>query len=122
MSDALTASGTTAAPARAPSGTREGSESVTAQLRQLEEIFLSLSELSHKINNPLTAVMGRAQLLRGYPDSGPRVAKTAEIIEESAGRIAELVREVARLVKSGREEVLAELFPAEHPPGGGDPL
>jgi len=79
------------------------------QLRQLEEIFRSLSEISHKINNPLTAVMGRAQLLRGYPDTTPKVLKTAEIIEESAARIAELVREVARLVKAGQEDVLAEL-------------
>lgn len=89
-----------------------GDPGVEAQLQQLDDIFRSLSELSHKINNPLTAVMGRAQLLRGYPDTAPKVLKTAEIIEESAARIAELVREVARLAKTGREEVLAELSSA----------
>jgi len=97
-----------------PVGTRGDAPdpNATAQLRQLEEIFRSLAEISHKINNPLTAVMGRAQLLRGYPDTTPKVVKTAEIIEESAGRIAELVRDVARLVKVGREDVLAELSSA----------
>ena len=96
-----------------PAAAADGRDpSVEAQLQQLDDIFRSLSELSHKINNPLTAVMGRAQLLRGYPDTAPKVLKTAEIIEESAARIAVLVREVARLVKAGREEVLAELSSA----------
>jgi hypothetical protein len=51
-------------------------------------------------------------LLRGYPDTAPKILRTAEIIEESAARIAELVREVARLAKTGREEVLGELSSA----------
>jgi signal transduction histidine kinase len=83
------------------------------QLEQLEDIFRSLGELSHKINNPLTAVLGRAQLLRAYPDTDPKILKAAEIIEESAGRIAQLVREVARISKEGREDVLSELFAGE---------
>ncbi len=89
---------------------QEAVEARQPQLEQLDDIFRSLGELSHKINNPLTAVMGRAQLLRGYPDTNPKIVKAAAIIEESAGRIGQLVREVARISKEGREEVLSELF------------
>ena len=92
---------------------REAAEAKQPQLEQLEDMFRSLGELSHKINNPLTAVLGRAQLLRAYPDTDPKILRAAEIIEESAGRIAQLVREVARISKEGREDVLSELFAGE---------
>jgi signal transduction histidine kinase len=83
------------------------------RLEKLSEVLKTLSVLSHKINNPLTALLGRAQLLRAYPDVDPRVQKTVSVIDESATRIAELVRELAGVVKEGKQEALADLLSME---------
>jgi signal transduction histidine kinase len=83
------------------------------RLEKLGEVLKTLSVLSHKINNPLTALLGRAQLMRAYPDVDPRVKKAVSVIEESATRIAELVRELAGVVKQGKQEAVAELLSME---------
>jgi len=83
------------------------------RLEKRSEVLKTLSVLSHKINNPLTALLGRAQLVRGYPDADPRVKKAVSVIEESATRIAELVRELAGVVKQGKQEAMAELLSME---------
>lgn len=80
------------------------------RLEKLAEILRTLSVLSHKINNPLTALLGRAQLLRAQADLAPRAARSAEVIEESSLRIAELIRELAGVVKEGRQEAVDRLL------------
>ncbi|MDX1389150.1 MAG: histidine kinase dimerization/phospho-acceptor domain-containing protein [Acidobacteriota bacterium] len=80
-----------------------------AAIEKLGEVMRTLSVLTHKINNPLTALMGRAQLLR-MGEGDPKVAKAAAVIEESAGRIAELIRELSGVVKEGREEGIEKLL------------
>ncbi|MDX1388744.1 MAG: histidine kinase dimerization/phospho-acceptor domain-containing protein [Acidobacteriota bacterium] len=87
------------------------------RIEKLGEVMRTLGVLSHKINNPLTALMGRAQLLR-MAKSDPKVVKAAEVIEESAGRIAELIRELARVVKEGREEGVEKLLELDVRGGG----
>ena len=69
---------------------------------------------SHKINNPLTTLLGRAQMLK-LLDHGPQVAKTADMIEESSKRIAAYIGELALVVKEGREESLDRLLDTERP-------
>jgi signal transduction histidine kinase len=66
--------------------------------------------LSHKINNPLTALLGRAQILQVQKGNDPGVVKAAAVIEESSLRIAELIRELAQVVKDGRQDALDELL------------
>jgi nitrogen-specific signal transduction histidine kinase len=72
----------------------------------LGELFTSLSRLCHQINNPLTSVMGRAQMLqmKVAPGGDEQLAKTAAVIEESAKRVAKLVQELANLVCQGKKE------------------
>jgi signal transduction histidine kinase len=73
---------------------------------QLAELFAELARLCHKINNPLTAVMGRAQMLQlklgqaGDESTG----KTAKVIEESAQRVAAYVQELALVCNRGKAE------------------
>jgi signal transduction histidine kinase len=73
----------------------------------LNELFQSLSRLCHKINNPLTSIMGRAQMvqlqLRGADD---KIGKSIDVIEESVKRVAGLVQELANLVCQGRKELV----------------
>jgi len=57
------------------------------------------SELCHKINNPLTTVMGRAQLLQLKCGDNPDVASAAKLIEESSRQVAGLVREMSHIIQ-----------------------
>jgi len=75
------------------------------RLEQLSEVMDTLAELSHKINNPLTSLMGRAQLLEVRQDNDPYVQNSCQVIAESSRRIAEYVRELAQVVRAGREHV-----------------
>jgi signal transduction histidine kinase len=77
---------------------------------KMAEVLRTLSVLSHKINNPLTALLGRAQILRMRKGTEPQVLKAAEVIEDSAQRIAELIRELARTVKEGRQEAIDRIL------------
>jgi signal transduction histidine kinase len=72
----------------------------------LGELFGSLSRLCHKINNPLTSVMGRAQMLqlKVQQSQDAQLTKSIGVIEESARRVADLVQELASQVCQGRKE------------------
>jgi signal transduction histidine kinase len=92
---------------------------VTAQMEQLEErhrieklaeVLRTLSVLSHKINNPLTALLGRAQLLSLQRDLPPDMARAVEVIASSSLRIADLIKELATVVKEGRQEAVDQLL------------
>jgi signal transduction histidine kinase len=80
------------------------------RIEKLAEVLKTLSVLSHKINNPLTALLGRAQILQVQKGNDPGVAKAAAVIEEASQRIAELIRELAQVVKDGRQDALDELL------------
>jgi nitrogen fixation/metabolism regulation signal transduction histidine kinase len=85
------------------------------RLEKFAELLKTLGVLSHKINNPLTSLMGRAQILRMKQETDPDVRKAAEVIEESAKRIAAYIRELAVVVKDGKEEALRPLLDMETP-------
>lgn len=85
-------------------------QSLLAEARRDErmaEMFRTLSSLSHHINNPLTTLIGRAQLLRLTGASDEATTKALRVIEESAGRVAGYVRELAQVVKESRERELS---------------
>jgi len=80
------------------------------RLEKLAEVLRTLSVLSHKINNPLTALLGRAQILQAQKSGDPAVAKAAAVIEEASLRIADLIRELAQVVKDGRQDAVDDLL------------
>jgi signal transduction histidine kinase len=88
------------------------------RLEKLGEVLRTLGVLSHKINNPLTALLGRAQLLKSNRNADPSVIKAAAVIEESSQRIAELIRELARVVKEGRQEAVEKILDMSDPTVG----
>lgn len=69
----------------------------------VSETMEAVARLCHQINNPLTSLMGRTQLMRRLGDQDPKVQKTADTIEESAQRIAEFVRELSNLARAHRK-------------------
>lgn len=76
---------------------------------RLSELFATLGTLSHKINNPLTALMGRAQILRMNHELDPQMDKMLDVIEDSTKRIADYTRELALVVERARTEILEDL-------------
>jgi signal transduction histidine kinase len=83
--------------------TKAGSE---AQLRariadyeaQLEEIAQMVARVRHEINNPLTGVLGQAQLLL-REDLSERARKRVETIEEMAIRLRDIAAELRQVQK-----------------------
>jgi len=84
------------------------SASPAVSTEELGELFDSLSRLCHQINNPLTAIMGRAQMLQMKCQRGgdEQLARSANVIEESGKRVARLVQELATLVCQSRKQMV----------------
>jgi anti-sigma regulatory factor (Ser/Thr protein kinase) len=80
------------------------------RLEKLAEVLKTLSVLSHKINNPLAALLGRAQILQAQKATDPSVVKAAAVIEGASIRIADLIRELARVVKDGSQDAVDEML------------
>jgi signal transduction histidine kinase len=80
--------------------------SAAVDAESLAELFESLSKLCHKINNPLTSIMGRAQMMelkiKGTKDD--QLAKSVGVIQDSAKRVAGLIQELANLVCQAKKE------------------
>lgn len=100
---------------RLPAARRKGEGSEPGRREKLEKLFQALGVLGHKINNPLTALMGRAQILQFKKGADPHAAKAGEVIEDSAKRIASYVRELVQVVREGREELLGSSSDAATP-------
>lgn len=73
------------------------------------EVFRALGKICHEINNPLTALMGRTQLLRMKAGTDPGALKASEVIEASAQRVADEIRELALLVRRSRDQAESRL-------------
>ncbi len=67
---------------------------------RLAAIIETAIAVSHEVNNPLTAVLGNAQLLRlRTRDLPPDVEEKLKIIEEAAGRIQEVTAALMRITE-----------------------
>jgi len=80
------------------------------QSERMDDMLRTIGVLAHKINNPLTALLGRAQLLRMGVDDDAVRQKAIQVIEESARRIAALIRHPAHLAKEGTTVGLSEVL------------
>ena len=76
-----------------------------SEREQLKQLFDEMLVLCHKINNPLTSVLGRAQImqLKLHGDAASPLAKPVQVVEESAKRVAGLVQELANALCVGRK-------------------
>jgi signal transduction histidine kinase len=63
---------------------------------QIDEIADLVSRVRHEINNPLTGVLGQAQLLL-REELNDKARKRAEIIEELARRMTDIVAELRQV-------------------------
>jgi signal transduction histidine kinase len=79
------------------------------------EVMQAVAVLAHKINNPLTALLGRSQLLSHRAGDDPKIAKATKVIEESAIRISELIRELAKVAKYGGGDEMKTILARMNP-------
>ena len=82
------------------------SQEVTALVaeyeRKLDEVADLITRVRHEINNPLTGVLGQAQLLL-REDLSDRARKRAQTIEELAARIRDIVAQLRQVQRPMRD-------------------
>ena len=86
-------------------GSTEGAEELNAVVAnyeaRLDEVADLITRVRHEINNPLTGVLGQAQLLL-REDLSQKARKRAETIEELAIRIRDIVAQLRQVQKPSR--------------------
>jgi len=93
-------------PAHSPDDQARAEEPASAAA-QFEELLGKMSVLHHKINNPLTSLLGRAQMLPLKLRQGDteQVTRAVEVIEDSSRRVAALIQELSVAVSEARERL-----------------
>ena len=86
---------------------RRTAEEELARSRWLAGIGETTIALEHEINNPLSALLGHAELLMMDNDLSEDQQEQLRIIQEQAARIAQVVRRLARLKNPQSVEYLA---------------
>jgi DNA-binding response OmpR family regulator len=86
---------------------RRAAEAELARSRWLAGIGETTIALEHEINNPLSALIGHAELLLMDRNLPPEFLEQIRIIHEQAARIAQVVRRLARLKNPQSVEYLA---------------
>ncbi len=97
-------------------------EDRTKELKQAQEQILQTQKLAavgelgsgvaHEINNPLTVVVGMAQLLQEKIEPGTEMAESIDVIISNAQRVAEVVNALLRLSQSQVAPNMKSLEPA----------
>ena len=76
----------------------QAQEQILAQERQA--IIAELAgAAAHELNQPLTSVMGYAELLKRRLDAGTPALSASEVIFAEAERMAEIVRKIGKITK-----------------------
>ena len=76
---------------------RRTAEDELARARWLAGIGETTIAIEHEINNPLSALLGHAELLLMEPDLTESQREQLRIIQEQSARIADVVKRLARL-------------------------
>jgi DNA-binding response OmpR family regulator len=86
---------------------RRAAEAELARSRWLAGIGETTIALEHEINNPLSALLGHAELLLMERELSENQHEQLRIIQEQAARIAQVVRRLAKLKNPQSVEYLA---------------
>ena len=78
-------------------------DQITEYRLKLEETAALVARIRHEINNPLTGVLGQAQLLL-REDLSERSRKRVQTIEDLALRLRDVVAQLRDVQKPGGEE------------------
>ena len=78
-------------------------EQIAQYRRKLEETAALVARIRHEINNPLTGVLGQAQLLL-REDLTERSRKRVQTIEDLALRLRDVVAQLREVQKPGESD------------------
>ncbi|HBB41507.1 MAG: hypothetical protein COW73_04640 [Nitrospirae bacterium CG18_big_fil_WC_8_21_14_2_50_70_55] len=81
----------------------DGPKAVESRVAALEESRLAIRRLAHELNQPLTAVMGNAELL-AMDTADPEMAASIERIVTETQRMAEIIQRLAAEARKGTGE------------------
>jgi signal transduction histidine kinase len=90
-------------PAPAQGATEKNKPDPTDYRARLEAVADLVARVRHEINNPLTGVLGQAQLLL-REDLNERARKRAQSIEDLALRLTDIVAELREVQRPPAEE------------------
>lgn len=100
-------------------GAKAQEERTSTLLAEYESKLVEIAELvanvRHEINNPLTGVIGQAQLLL-REDLTPTARRRIETIEQLAGRIRDTVARLREVQRPHRATALENESEADAPP------
>src|SRR5438876_11013585 len=91
----------------APEGSEHKLRAVAEYERKMDEIADLVARVRHEINNPLTGVLGQAQLLL-REELNERARKRAETIEELAIRLRDIVGQLRKVQRPSESHKTAE--------------
>jgi signal transduction histidine kinase len=74
---------------------------------QLAHVLQTVGTLCHQVNNPLTTLLGRAQMLGMHASDDPYVKNASAVIEESSRRLAETIKELAETIREAQRQTEA---------------
>jgi len=81
----------------------ERTQAQLVQSEKLASLGLLAGGVAHEINNPLMVILGRAELLLQDAAADSRVARDLATIERETTRIAEIVRNLLKFSREGRD-------------------
>ncbi len=87
----------------------ENAQAQLVQSEKLASIGLLAGGVAHEINNPLMVILGRAELLLQQMEPDSPAAREMDIIRRETVRIADIVRNLLRFSREGRDGSFAEL-------------
>jgi signal transduction histidine kinase len=100
-------------------GTDPSQQQLRSAIRELESKLNEMAELvahvRHEINNPLTGVIGQAQLLL-REELSPTARRRVETIEQLAGRIRDTVAQLREVQRTQLPSYTSQTDEADSPP------
>ncbi len=83
-------------------------EAELVEAERLKAILQVVGTLNHEINNPLTVILGRSQLLsRKFDPSDKKILRSLRDIKEEAERIRDVVFKLSKVIKPSTKEYVS---------------
>jgi len=84
---------------------------INEQLERFSEIGINASGIIHDLSNPLTGIIGHAQLIKSEVDN-PQLISECEVIEKESRRLSKMIMDI-KMIAQGTEAVKLSKTPTD---------